>query len=160
MIPFSLSSGTAGSPVQFNSTDVPKAIPDLSTVDSLLTVSGVTAAVARVTVTLYLTHTYDSDLNISLIGPDSTTVLLSSANGANGDNYGTSCGERRLWALRRNVSSAAGAGALPRQERERGKWDLAVASWRHGGDGCRHDPMLVDQHFTVDVHRRRRAMRQ
>src|SRR6185369_7316205 len=54
-IPFTLSLGTAGSPIQFNSTDVPKAIPDLSRVDSLLSVSGVTAAVARVTVTLYLT---------------------------------------------------------------------------------------------------------
>src|SRR5205823_11760598 len=89
--------GTAGSPIQLGSTDVPKAIADLSTVDSLLSVSGIAAAVARVTVTLYLTHTYDSDLNISLIGPDGTSVLLSSANGASGDNYGTSCSARTIF---------------------------------------------------------------
>ncbi len=34
-----------------------------------------------------LTHTYDGDITLYLIGPDNTVVMLSNKNGANGDNY-------------------------------------------------------------------------
>jgi hypothetical protein len=42
-------------------------------------------------VTLHITHTADSDLDISLIGPDGTTVGLSSDNGGTASDYGSDC---------------------------------------------------------------------
>ena len=43
----------------------------------------------RVTVSLWITNSNDADLtNISLVAPDGTTVLLSSANGGAGKSYG------------------------------------------------------------------------
>jgi subtilisin-like proprotein convertase family protein len=63
------------------------AILDNSSHDTSLVVSGVTRPISAVTVSLYLTHTYDGDLNISLISPDGTSVDLSLRNGV-GDNFG------------------------------------------------------------------------
>jgi hypothetical protein len=40
-------------------------------------------------VRIRLNHTYDGDIDISLTGPDGTTIDLSSDNGLNGDNYGS-----------------------------------------------------------------------
>ena len=54
-------------------------------------VAGFTGPIGQVTANLYLTHTYDSDLAISLIAPDSTVVTLSNSRGGSGDNYGSSC---------------------------------------------------------------------
>ncbi len=67
------------------------AIPDVGTVDSTNAVSGFIATpLNKVAVSLFITHPFDSDLtNISLISPDGTTVLLSSANGGGGQNYGS-----------------------------------------------------------------------
>ncbi|MDR3378239.1 MAG: autotransporter-associated beta strand repeat-containing protein [Verrucomicrobiae bacterium] len=67
------------------------AIPDVGSVNSTNVVSGFAAMpLVKVVASLYLTHPYDSDLtNISLISPDGTTVLLSSANGGSGQNYGS-----------------------------------------------------------------------
>jgi subtilisin-like proprotein convertase family protein len=82
--------GPIGAPLQFdNNTSTP--IPDLTTVNIPFGVSGFTGTVADVNLSLYLTHTWDADLTISLIGPDATTVILSSANGSSGDNYGSAC---------------------------------------------------------------------
>ncbi len=69
----------------------PLAIPDVGSVDSHVLVSGQTAPLARVEVGVYITHTYDADLRISVAGPDGTTVLLSTNNGQFGQNYGTNC---------------------------------------------------------------------
>jgi subtilisin-like proprotein convertase family protein len=70
-------------------TDVPKAIPDYDAtgVDSVLTVAGGPATIAKVTVLLNVTHTWDSDLTITLISPSGTPVVLTSGNGGSGDNY-------------------------------------------------------------------------
>ena len=88
---FVLQSGEpAGAPSRYDVTGN-VAIPDIGTVDSTNVVSGFTdTPLEKVVVSLYLTHQYDSDLtNISLISPDGTTVLLSSANGGSGQNYGS-----------------------------------------------------------------------
>ena len=71
------------------STDVPKTLPDVTATFSNLVVSGFPAnqVVNDLTVTLSLTHTYDSDLILSLIAPDGTTVVLSNRNGLDGHNY-------------------------------------------------------------------------
>ena len=51
-----------------------------------------TSGLSKVAVSLYITHTYDSDLLLQLISPDGVTNILSANNGANGHNYGTACG--------------------------------------------------------------------
>lgn len=68
---------------------------DGSTIDFPLTISGLpnsidTSVFGLESVCIDLTHTWDSDLDISLVAPDGTLILLSSANGGDGDGY-TSC---------------------------------------------------------------------
>jgi len=64
------------------------AIMDDTTMDVPLDVSGLTEAIGKVTVTITkLLHHRDQDLDISLIGPDGTSVLLTSDNGGTGPNY-------------------------------------------------------------------------
>lgn len=76
-----------GSPVSVSSADVPKAIPDVSTATSTLAVSGTTGTVADINVTLNITHTYDSDLVVTLISPTGTQVVLMNQEGGSGDNF-------------------------------------------------------------------------
>ena len=64
---------------------------DPAGVDSTINIQGVTQPISKVQVAIYLTHTHDQDLQISLVGPDSTTIDLSSNNGGEGKNYGTDC---------------------------------------------------------------------
>lgn len=73
-------------------------IPDNgTTVDFTLPVSGLNPATIDTsnfgleTVCINLTHTYDSDLNISLVAPDGTVVMLSFGNGGSGDDYTNTC---------------------------------------------------------------------
>lgn len=72
-------------------------IHDVSTNDLYLNVSGLTPSTIDTanfglqSVCINLTHTYDSDLEIRLIAPDGTSVLLSSGNGGGGDNYTNTC---------------------------------------------------------------------
>lgn len=68
------------------SSDVPKGIVDNATVASTITFSE-TGTVKRVTMLLNITHSFDGDLDISLKGPDNTTIDVSSDNGSSLDNY-------------------------------------------------------------------------
>ncbi len=68
------------------STDVPKPIPDLTTITSTATVSGA-GPITDVNVTLNITHTFDSDLVITLISPDGTQVTLASHDGGSRHNF-------------------------------------------------------------------------
>ena len=67
------------------------AIPDPGTVESTNTVGGFAGTVAKVAVSVYLTHSYISDLSLWLIAPDGTTVPLTLNNGGGGANYGANC---------------------------------------------------------------------
>jgi uncharacterized repeat protein (TIGR01451 family) len=85
-----LQSGTPGVPLRF---DNPNAlpIPDVGTATSTIVVSNIDFALSRVAVSLFLPHTFDSDLVIQLVGPDGTTSTLSRNEGLNGQNYGQQC---------------------------------------------------------------------
>jgi uncharacterized repeat protein (TIGR01451 family) len=87
-----LPTGLPGTPTRFDSTG-PVIIQDNDPIgtNSIITVSNITSAITKVTVSLYLNHTFDADLLLELIAPDGTTVLLSDHNGGGGDNYGASC---------------------------------------------------------------------
>jgi subtilisin-like proprotein convertase family protein len=90
-LPFTLASGGSTTPVVRTSADTPKAIPDLGSTESVVAVSGFAGQVAKVVARVHITHTYDRDLRLTLVGPDGTSVLLSDRRGGNGDGYGTSC---------------------------------------------------------------------
>ena len=71
------------------SVDVPKAVPDLTTITSVLPINGFPAlqVVSGLTVNFSINHTYDSDLQITLIAPDGTRVLLVDHRGPGGQNF-------------------------------------------------------------------------
>lgn len=89
---FRLTTGIAGAPVRFDN-NTPVAIPDNNAVgaSSLVEVSNIASAIGKVTVSLYLTHTFDADLKLQLISPDGKAVTLSSTLGGAGDNFGGDC---------------------------------------------------------------------
>ncbi|MBL7890635.1 MAG: T9SS type A sorting domain-containing protein [Bacteroidia bacterium] len=91
-----------GSSAQLNATVVPNApsgvftntidvsIPDddVNGTTSVIAIAGVSQSASSIaSVRINMTHTWDSDMNISLIAPDLSTIDLSSANGGGGDNY-------------------------------------------------------------------------
>ena len=88
--PFVLSTGgPAETPFRYDDNNS-AALPLNGTLDSTNYVSDfVGFPLEKVTVSLWITNSNDADLtNISLIAPDGTSVLLSSANGGNGKSYG------------------------------------------------------------------------
>ena len=76
--------GAASSPLRFDN-NVSTAIPDVGTLNSTNIVAGFTGPLEKVTVSLYLTHTFDSDLNLSLVSPDGTIVPLTIGIGTGAD---------------------------------------------------------------------------
>jgi len=72
----------------YDSSDTPLAIPDNDPVGVSSIVSATNdVSITDVNVTVNITHTWDSDLTITLISPSATSVELSSGNGGSGDNY-------------------------------------------------------------------------
>jgi autotransporter-associated beta strand protein len=92
-VPLVLPSGSPGAAGSFSNLGI-KVVPDGGSTNSSVTVSGITALLAKVTVSLNINHNSDSDLDIFLQGPDGTTVELSTDNGGTGNNYGNSCAQR------------------------------------------------------------------
>ncbi len=79
----------------FNST-VNQVIPDDGTdISFTMNVSGLPAVIdgsfGLETVCVNLDHTWDSDLEVKLIAPDGTTVLLFTGIGGDGDNFNATC---------------------------------------------------------------------
>jgi subtilisin-like proprotein convertase family protein len=72
------SSGTISAPIPDNNT---------TGVSAPLTLSGLSGMVSSVKVTVNITHNNDSDLIISLIGPDNTTITLANRVGGSGNNF-------------------------------------------------------------------------
>ncbi len=101
--PATLTVQSLGTAVTASSTTV-TAIPDATTggpgaaVEVPFTVSGITGNTGEVTFSLYLTHTYVGDLDITLVAPDNSTVVLSKNSGnapttsPTGAAFGTACG--------------------------------------------------------------------
>ena len=71
-----------------DSADTPVSIPDSNSggIDSVINIP-TTSLITDVNVTVNITHTWDSDLILTLIGPNGTSVILSNSNGSLGDNY-------------------------------------------------------------------------
>ena len=109
-IPLVLNSGVPGFASAFSNSGI-RLIPDGGSTNSSVTVSGISAPIAKVVVSFNINHGSDSDLDIFLQGPDGTIVELSTDNGGAGNNYGNSCAQRTTF------DDAAGAaitsGAAP-----------------------------------------------
>ncbi len=70
----------------FVSSDVPRTIPDLFTITSLLEIPD-SLAISDLDVTVNISHTYDADLTVFLIGPSGVSVKLFAGVGGRGDNF-------------------------------------------------------------------------
>ena len=76
---------TGSDVVTWNSTGPVDIIDDGTAYSSILVTSG--GVITDINVRVNITHTWDSDLNISLIAPDGTEVLLAGGVGLDGDNF-------------------------------------------------------------------------
>ncbi len=82
----SLLLGAEATAVTYCSVDVNIPIPDKSTIYSSLTVPD-SFVIQDINVELYITHTWDADLEVFLIAPDGTPVELFSGVGGNNNNF-------------------------------------------------------------------------
>ncbi len=72
----------------YTATDVPIAIPDNNTAGATSTINVTdNKVVQKATVRVNLTHSFDGDLTIHLVGPDNTDIVLSNRRGSSGDNF-------------------------------------------------------------------------
>jgi subtilisin-like proprotein convertase family protein len=70
----------------YTSSDVPKPIPDVTTITSTVNVGG-SFTLTDVNVTLSIAHTWDSDLDVFLISPQGARVELFTDVGGSADNF-------------------------------------------------------------------------
>lgn len=116
------------SPQLNNNTATP--VPDFTTTESSLVVSGITAPITKVTASLRLAHPFVGDLEISLIAPDGTVVPLALNRGGTGNNYGSSCSDRTTFDDA--AATAIAAGAAPFAGTFRPETPLAVLNGKSG----------------------------
>jgi secreted trypsin-like serine protease len=101
-----------------NGTDV--AIPDLSTVESTITIAGCTGnASATSSAEVHIVHTYRGDLVVTLVAPDGSTYNLSNRSGGGTDNIDqvftvnlSSEARNGAWKLRVQDAAAADTGRI------------------------------------------------
>ena len=89
----------------YHSDDAPVAIPDQDTITSTATVPH-SRTIAEALVILDISHTAVGDLEITLESPLATSVVLSSYNGGNGDDFATTVFDQ-------DAATAVTAGSAP-----------------------------------------------
>jgi subtilisin-like proprotein convertase family protein len=80
---------------------------------SPVTVAGLGGWISKVTVSLYITHTSDSDLDLTLTGPGGQKVALTRAAGGQGDNFGAGCASNQRTNFDDAAAKALVDGAAP-----------------------------------------------
>jgi microcystin-dependent protein/subtilisin-like proprotein convertase family protein len=135
--------GAAGT---FASADLPKAITDGNTTTSDLMVSGLPGVIVDVNVTLDITHTFDADLEVSLVSPEGSRIWLFAGVGGGGDNFtGTTLDDQAATPIYMGAAPFAGtyqpetplsglAGEDPS-----GLWRLEVHDWAGADQGTLND---------------------
>jgi subtilisin-like proprotein convertase family protein len=122
---------------------MPVAIPDIGTVSVGPLVSYGIGTIRKVIVSIWLSHPRDSDLTVSLVGPDSTTVVLSDQNGDGADfgfraDYPTIFDDEASYSVTSNISPFFGSFA-PLQP-------LAAFSGKSGGDANGEWTLQITDH--------------
>lgn len=119
--------------LEYNSTDIPVSIVDLTTITSTITVPD-SFSVLDVNVELDITHTYDSDLIATLQSPTGTTVELFNRIGSSGNNFtGTILDDEASTPITSGSAPFAGeyqpSGTLSNfdTENSQGTWTLAIS---------------------------------
>lgn len=86
-LPIGAPTGT-GAVTNYSSGSVNTPIPDVSTVDIPIEVTGA-GRVGDIDVKVRLNHTFDGDLTLRIVAPDGTSVPLANNRGGAGDNFGS-----------------------------------------------------------------------
>ena len=89
---FQITTGVRGKPYTFTSA-TPVAIPDadMNGIYSDIMVSNFVGSLAKVSVSLFISHPFASDLGMELISPSGQSVILAEYDGMGGPNYGMDC---------------------------------------------------------------------
>jgi autotransporter-associated beta strand protein len=107
-----LNTGESAAPTRFDNNTITN-VPDIGTIESTNNVTSWSGGpITKVTVSLWLVAPIDSDLNLSLISPDGTTVPLSTANGA-GANFGSGSADASRTTFDDSAATAITAGSPP-----------------------------------------------
>lgn len=69
------------------SNDIPKTIIDLNTITSNLVVTGLGKIIEDINVTVDISHTWNNDLDVSLVSPSGTEIELFTDVGGSSDNF-------------------------------------------------------------------------
>jgi autotransporter-associated beta strand protein len=147
-IPFSVPSGGAGTPVQFDN-GANLNLPDLASATSTITVAGAAPFVGKVAVSLHITHPSAGDLILRLRSPSGTSVRLASNLGGTTDNYGSGCGQANRTTFDDAAPVKIAAGAAPfigsfapedaltdfLGENPNGNWELLISDTVAGDTG-------------------------
>ena len=107
-----LNTGESAAPTRFDNNTITN-VPDIGTIESTNNVTSWSGGpITKVTVSLWLVAPIDSDLNLSLMSPDGTTVPLSTANGA-GANFGSGSADASRTTFDDSAATAITAGSPP-----------------------------------------------
>ena len=124
------------------STNAGKAITDLKTTTSTLQVTGAAGVLTDLNVTFDITHTYTSDLTLTLISPNGTRVLLCDSIGGSGDNFrGTTLDDEAASSIAHGSAPFSGTfrpmGSLADFDGEsaNGTWTLEIRDNWSGDQG-------------------------
>ncbi|HEU4768173.1 MAG TPA: proprotein convertase P-domain-containing protein, partial [Pyrinomonadaceae bacterium] len=116
-VAFTITTGALSAPlpaVTRSSGNIAVPILDLTTVEVPITVTE-TGIVDDINVRVRINHPFDGDLEIRLVHPDGTAVLLSDNRGSTGDNYGTGANDcaGTPTVFDDSASAAISAGVAP-----------------------------------------------
>ena len=138
-VPLVVHSGSPGSPLRFNRSSA-VAIPDANTLDSGVNVAGFAGHLAKVAVSVHIAHNQLNNLDLILIAPDGTEVLLSSDNGGTANDYGTGCtdSERTVFdpSASRLISSGLASAPYVGTFRPEGNLDFWRGRWQTEVNGA------------------------
>lgn len=92
----------------------PVAIPDNALQTGAIATFNITGDVIAVNeLSLYLTHSWDSDIWLYLEGPDGRSITLVGNRGASADNFGSGSADASRTRFRDDAATQIGAGAAP-----------------------------------------------
>jgi uncharacterized repeat protein (TIGR01451 family) len=116
-VSYNFTTGALSAPraaLNYSSGNLSTPLPDNTTVDIPITVADV-GAVADINVRVRLNHAFDGDVEIRLVHPDGTSVLLSDNRGGTGTNYGSGANDcsGTHTVFDDSAPTAIGAGVAP-----------------------------------------------